>query len=90
MIDAHNIPPDTLLDRRQLAEALCQLGFTVTRQTLETMASRGSGPPYRRWGGVVRYEWSAALVWARARLSEPHSSPAAHRRHRAAVDASAA
>jgi hypothetical protein len=75
-----NIPADALLDRRQLAAVLTALGFTITKGTLEALASRGRGPPYRRWGrAVVRYRWSEALAWAEARLSEPHSSTAEHR-----------
>jgi hypothetical protein len=77
-----NIPREALLDRRQLAAALTVLGFTITKGTLEALASRGGGPPYRRWGNtVVRYRWSEALEWAENRLSAPHVSPAAHQIH---------
>jgi hypothetical protein len=80
MPDARNIPLDALLTRKQVAEALTELGFGITNQSLETMAVRGNGPPYSRWGaGAVRYRWQEALNWAHGRLSNPHTSTAAHR-----------
>jgi hypothetical protein len=62
---------DTLLTRRDAAAALTAAGFPVARATLATRASRGGGPPYRRWGRVPLYRWGDLLDWAQARLSTP-------------------
>jgi hypothetical protein len=80
MIDPRKLPPDALLTRTEVADALTELGFGITKQSLETMAVRGNGPAYCRWGaGAVRYRWQDALNWAHGRLSDPHASTAAHR-----------
>ena len=67
--------PNTLLNSRDLAAALKNEGFKVAPATLATLASRGNGPAYQKFGRVPLYQWSAALAWARGRLSRPvHSS----------------
>lgn len=70
------LAPDTLLRRRSLAEALASAGFPVTESTLATKASRGGGPPFRRFGLVPLYRWQDALDWAEGRLSPPVTSTA--------------
>ena len=40
-------------------------GFPVAHATLETKASRGGGPPFRRFGRKPLYEWGPTLEWAR-------------------------
>ena len=61
--------PETLLRRRQTAEALTAKGYPTAEKTLATKASRGGGPPYRVFGRTVLYRWGDALEWAEARTS---------------------
>ena len=46
---------DGLLTRRQTAEALTEAGFPVSDKTLATLATRGGGPLYRKFGPRVLY-----------------------------------
>jgi hypothetical protein len=66
--------PDALLQRIPTAEGLRAAGFPVSPKTLQTMATRGGGPPFLKFGKHVLYRWKDALAWAKARLSEPRSS----------------
>ena len=66
--------PDALLRRNQLAEVLKSIGYPVATKTLATKATRGGGPPYRKFGRAVLYRWSDALEWAEGRLSAPQCS----------------
>jgi len=66
--------PDTLLTRPQTGAALRAMGFPIADKSLATRASRGGGPPYRRFGARVLYRWGDALTWARSRLSNPIGS----------------
>jgi hypothetical protein len=75
--DPRTLPRDVLLTRQQGAKALTMLGYRISAATLETMAVRGGGPPYRKWGRAVRIVWGDALDWAQARLSEPKANSAA-------------
>ena len=87
------IPTDLemLLRRTQLAAALTAKGFPITTATLETMATRGGGPPYQKFGRHVLYRWGAALTWAQARLSAPRwSTSEPDAQPRLAVDEAAA
>jgi hypothetical protein len=66
--------PDAKLTRPQLGAALREAGFPIADKSLATRASRGGGPPYRRFGARVLYRWGDALAWAESRLSEPIGS----------------
>jgi hypothetical protein len=67
--------PDTLLTRVDCAAALTAAGFPTSPKTLATKASRGGGPPFRRWGSKPLYPWGTSLSWAQARLGPPiHST----------------
>jgi hypothetical protein len=68
--------PDTevLLTRRDAAAALTAVGYPVARATLATLASRGGGPPYRRFGRRPLYIWRDLLAWAEGRMSAPMRS----------------
>jgi hypothetical protein len=68
--------PDALLTRRQTATALTEAGFPTSYATLNTMATRGTGPRYYRFGPRALHRWSDALAWAQAKLSAPRSSTA--------------
>ena len=70
--------PEILLTRDQAAAALTAAGFPVKPKTLATKASRGGGPPFRRFGAKPLYRWADCVEWARSRLSAPvHSTSAA-------------
>ena len=49
---ASSIPGDldALLTRNRTAEALQEAGFPVRAKTLATMASRGGGPRFQKFG----------------------------------------
>jgi hypothetical protein len=49
------------------AAALSELGYPGTKATLATLACRGGGPLYRRFGKRVLYRWSDLRDWAAAR-----------------------
>jgi len=59
---------DALLRRRPAAAALTDAGYPTACATLATLASRGGGPVYRRYGRYPLYRWGDLLIWAEARL----------------------
>jgi hypothetical protein len=71
---AHDPNPDTLLRRRTAAEALSGAGYPIRPATLASMATRGGGPPFQRFGRVPLYRWGDLLAWAESRLSAPMRS----------------
>lgn len=75
------IPP--MLRRDDLARALTEHGFPISKATLETMASRGGGPAFRRFGRAVLYPWPDAIAWAEGRASPLVRSTAELRRRAA-------
>ena len=61
--------PGVFLRRSAVAAALNELGFPVARTTLDTMATRGGGPPFKRFGTkVVLYRWGDVKEWAERML----------------------
>jgi hypothetical protein len=62
-----NFSPDAMFTRDKGAVALSDLGYPVTKATLATLASRGGGPLYRRFGKRVLYRWCDLVDWAEAR-----------------------
>jgi predicted component of type VI protein secretion system len=71
--------PDTLLTRSEAAAVLTEAGFRTAPATLATMATRGGGPPFQKYGPRPLYRLGDALAWARARLITP--SPAGKQRN---------
>ena len=69
----HNIPDnlDAKLTRKATAEALTAAGFPISAPTLATMATRGGGPVYQKFGTKPLYRWGDCLKWAKGRLSKP-------------------
>jgi hypothetical protein len=65
---------DALLTRAQAGAALRDAGYPVADKSLATLASRGNGPRFRRFGKRVLYKWGDLLNWARSRLSDPIGS----------------
>jgi hypothetical protein len=66
---------DTLLTRSEAAAALTEAGYRTASATLATMASRGGGPPFQKYGPRPLYRLGEILDWARARLTTPPPSP---------------
>lgn len=78
MAEYISLKPDALLRRREAAEALSSMGFPTSEKTLATKATRGGGPPFRRYGRIPLYRWGDALAWAENRLSPPLRSTSEH------------
>lgn len=69
--------PDQYLRRDEVAAALTAAGFPTSKAALDTRATRGGGPPFRRWGKkIVLYRWADALAWAESRLGPAVASTA--------------
>lgn len=62
------LSPCVLLNRAQCAKLLNEAGYPTSRHTLASLASRGGGPLYRKYGRIAVYRWSDALEWAEDRL----------------------
>jgi hypothetical protein len=79
--------PDTRLRGPSAASALSEAGYQISPTTLATLATRGGGPRFQKWGRYPIYEWRDLVAWAEARLSAPISSTseldAAHWHHSA-------
>jgi hypothetical protein len=63
--------PETLLNRQDTAAALTSIGYFTSPATLATKATRGGGPPFRKFGRRPLYRWGDSLAWAEARLTPP-------------------
>jgi hypothetical protein len=61
--------PEMLLRRDATASALTLAGFPTSPKTLASLATRGGGPKFRKYGRYPIYRWGDALGWARAKLS---------------------
>jgi hypothetical protein len=66
--------PNTWLTRKATSSALTEAGFPVAEKTLATKATRGGGPPFRKFGPRALYQWGDTLQWAQSRLSAPMRS----------------
>ena len=65
---APEISDEALLTRNATAAVLTDAGYPTSPATLATKATRGGGPPFRRFGPRPLYRWGDALLWARSRL----------------------
>lgn len=66
---------DALLTRAQAADFLTGRGFPTTPRALDTLASRGGGPAYARYGARrVLYDQSDLIAWATSRLGQRQRS----------------
>jgi hypothetical protein len=75
-----SIDDQRLLTRAGVAAALTDAGFPISPSTLATLATRGNGPPFRRFGIRVLYPWLSTLEWARGRLGPPTANTSADRK----------
>jgi len=66
-----SIHADALLTRRAAAQALTEAGFKTAASSLATLAVRGGGPQFQRFGRIPLYRWGDLLAWAQSRLSAP-------------------
>jgi hypothetical protein len=62
------IDSNTLLTRADTAKALTEAGYRTATSTLATKASRGGGPPFRKFGSRAVYRWGDSLQWAESQL----------------------
>jgi hypothetical protein len=69
-----SLTPEALLKRGPLSDALTVVGYEISAATLSTMATRGGGPPFRRFGRKPLYRWGDALAWAESRMTAPMCS----------------
>ena len=67
------IEVDTLLRRSEAARSLTAAGYPISLATLATMASRGGGPRFKRFGKTPLYRWGDLVQWA-----EERTTPFAH------------
>jgi hypothetical protein len=66
----HALPDrDDLLTRDETAVALTAAGYPIRSATLGTKATRGGGPPFRRFGTRSLYRWGDVIDWAEGRSS---------------------
>jgi hypothetical protein len=61
---------DDLLTRDETAVALTAAGYPIRSATLGTKATRGGGPPFRRFGTRSLYRWGDAIDWAEGRTAQ--------------------
>jgi hypothetical protein len=66
-----NLTPESKLTREKAALALSALGYPTSKLSLATLACRGGGPSYQRYGRRALYCWADLLAWAEGRLTAP-------------------
>ena len=68
------LKPESRLTRDKAALALTEAGYPISKLSLSTLASRGGGPIYTRFGRRALYRWSDLVAWAEARCTAPQAS----------------
>jgi hypothetical protein len=66
-----HLTPESMLTRDKAALALSECGYPTSKLSLSTLASRGGGPIYTRFGRRALYRWGNLLQWAKGRCSPP-------------------
>ena len=74
MLYSNPTDPDALLLRDQAADALTARGFKTSKATLATLATRGGGPAFSKFGPRPVYRLRDLLEWAEGRLTSPRQS----------------
>ena len=59
------------LDRAEAAQHLSERGLSITKNTLQKMATTGGGPAYQRFGNRAVYTVAALDAWVKAKLTAP-------------------
>lgn len=67
------------LGRKAAALWLTDHGYPTKASTLATMAVRGGGPPYEKFGRRTRYSHEHLIAWAVARTGPPLATTTEHR-----------
>jgi hypothetical protein len=75
--DGRLYDPEARLTRAQTAQALTAAGFPTSAATLATMATRGGGPPFKKYAPRAVYGLSEVMAWAKTRLAKPVSKSVA-------------
>ena len=60
--------PEDRLRRLDAARALSDLGYPVTYDTLAAAVTRGTGPPYYKFGKYTFYKYGELIAWAEERM----------------------
>lgn len=63
-----------LLDRRAASALLAEHGIPCAAATLATLATRGGGPTFVKFGHRALYRRSDLVTWAESKLSPPRRS----------------
>jgi hypothetical protein len=66
--------PDTLFTRPQLAEAAKRANIPVAESSLASMASRGTGPTFAKYGNRVLYRWQDFVQWVASKSTVARST----------------
>jgi hypothetical protein len=67
------------LDREKSAEYVREkFGISLTKNTLETLACRGNGPKFSKWGNRVYCATTDLDQWVQERMAKKHSSTSAY------------
>jgi hypothetical protein len=61
------IDPHAKMPRKKMAAALTAIGYRCSPATLASLASRGGGPVFAKWGPLAIYEWVDGIRWAQAK-----------------------
>jgi hypothetical protein len=74
--------PDTLFTRPQLSEMAKRANIPVAESSLASMASRGTGPTFTKYGSRALYRWGDFVEWVAgkstvARSTSEHRAKAA-------------
>lgn len=56
------------------AKFLTEQGFRTAASSLDTLVSRGGGPPFIKYGRFRLYEEGDLLAWAKSRCSSKRTS----------------
>jgi hypothetical protein len=67
---------ETRLSRADTSKELTKRGYRCAYNTLATLATRGGGPPFQKFGPFSIYTWGTSIDWAEGRLTEPRASTA--------------
>jgi hypothetical protein len=64
----------TILTRRQLAEKSEQANVPVAESSLASMASRGNGPTFTKYGNRSLYRWGDYVDWVASKSTVARST----------------
>lgn len=66
--------------RKEAAALLTGWGFPTAKSTLDTLATRGGGPKFSKWGRFVVYAESDLRAWVKSKIGPTFSSTAEFKR----------